>query len=199
MGNRIRLVVGLSLAVCLAIRVGTRLQASRVELKSAESEANGMTAAFSRTSAEAFLAKRTGEYVTVTKLLLYPGAPSFTGTATISPFLDGKFIREDAYAAAYGKHSELRLFGYDHLSSRYQAVWMDSTSQRMQMMTGTSADEGKTISYSGWIGFGDADGPHPLGITIRQVDEDHFTVTITNAGRDGKEVVIEETAYTRKK
>jgi hypothetical protein len=194
-----RLILGLSLAVCVAILAATRLQASRIDFKRAKSEPNSMMAASLQTSAEASLARRTGEYVTMTKLLLYPGEPLFAGTASFSPILDGRFIREDTFTDAYGKHSEVHLFGYDHLRNEYQAVWMDSTSRRMQMMTGTSADEGKTISYSGWIGVGDTDGAHPLEITIHQVDEDHFTITITSTGLEGKEVPIEETAYTRKK
>jgi Protein of unknown function (DUF1579) len=199
MHRYMRLIRGLSLAGSVAILVGTRLPVSHVEFKRAESEVNGVTATSSQTSVEAFLARRTGEYTTATKLFLYPSEPSFAGTASISPILDGKFIREDTFTDAYGKHSEVHLFGYDHLKNEYQAVWMDSTSRRMQMMTGTSSDSGKTVTYSGWIGVGDADGQHALGITVRQVDEDHFTVTITSAGHDGKEVPIEETKYARKK
>jgi uncharacterized protein DUF1579 len=194
-----RLALALFLVSSGAVFVGTRVHAVHAESKSANFEPVRMMADPSQTGTGAFLAKRTGEYVTMTKLLLYPREPSFAGTASISPMLDGRFIREDTFTDAYGKHSEVHLFGYDHVKNEYQAVWMDSTSRRMQMMTGTSTDEGKTISYSGWIGFGDADGPLPLGVTIHQADEDHFTITITSAGLDGKEVPIEETAYTRKK
>jgi hypothetical protein len=199
MRNRMRLTLGLSLAGCVAILVGTRLQASRTELRSAKSEVVGVTAGSSQISVEAFLAKRVGKYVTVTKLFLSPSEPPFVGTARISSILEGRFLREDTFTKAHGKHSEVHLFGYDHLRKESQAVWMDSTSLRMQMMTGTGSDDGKTVTYSGWVGVGDADGQLSLRITTRQVDEDHFTVTATGVGRDGNEVPIEETTYTRKK
>ncbi len=200
MRRSVRLILVLSLGSCVAIFVGTQLQAAHVESKRAKAEASRVTAVSSQTNVEASLANRTGEYKTVTKLLLYPGESSFVGTARISPILDGKFIREDTFTDAYGKHSEVHLYGYDHLRNEYQAVWMDSTSRRMQMMTGTSSDEGKTVTYSGWIGLGGCIvGPHPAGITIRLFDIDHFSVTVTGAGRDEKEVAIEETTYTRKK
>jgi hypothetical protein len=202
MRRSILLMLVLILVSCAAILVGKQPQAARVEFKSAKSGPNGTMTASSQTNVEAFLAKRAGKYVTATHLFLNPNEPSFAGTASISPILDGKFIREDTFTNAYGKHSEVHLFGYDHLRMEYQAVWMDSTSRRMQMMTGTSSDGGKTVTYSGWIGDGGCiGGPDPAGmtITIRQVDEDDFTVTATGAGRDGKEVPIEETTYTRKK
>jgi hypothetical protein len=199
MRGSIPLILVLSLVSWVAIFVGTQLQAAHVELSSARSEVARVTADSLQTSVEAFLARRAGNYATVTKLFLQPGEPSCVGTARISPILEGRFIREDTFTKAYGKHSEVHLFGYDRLRNEYQAVWTDPTSRRMQMMTGTGSDEGKSVTYSGWIGVGDADGQHALGITIRQVDENHFTVTVTGSGRDGEHVLIEETTYTRKK
>jgi hypothetical protein len=195
MKNLLHVIVGISLASCLAIPLGAAAQdASK---KSRDGSSGGAPAASSSGAAEAFLVKRTGEYVTGTKFLDHPSEPEMTGTARIKTILGGKFIREETFTEAYGAYSELQLYGYDHIRSEHQAVWMDSRSQRIQMMTGTSSHEGKTVIYSGWTGIG-CIGPSHVVIKIDQLDGDHFVVTMMSKGSDGEETAFQQTSYTRK-
>jgi Protein of unknown function (DUF1579) len=113
--------------------------------------------------------------------------------------LNGKFLREETFTDAYGAYSEVRFFGYDHLNNEYQATSMDTYSRRMQMMTGKGSEDGKTVTYSGWIGMGDFGPANHGGIRIHQIDEDHFTATSWVSGQGGTEILINETTYTRKK
>ncbi|MFZ0523707.1 MAG: DUF1579 family protein [Candidatus Acidiferrales bacterium] len=195
MRNLVHVIVGISLASCLTIPLSTAAQ--DVGKKSCGASSGGALPASRNGPVEAFLAKRTGEYVTRTKFLNHPSEPEMIGTARITTIIGGKFIREETFTEAYGAHSEVHLYGYDHIRSEYQAVWMDSTSQRIQMMTGTSSNEGMTVIYSGWTGIG-CIGLSDVVIRIDQLDDDHIVVTMMTRASDGKESAFQETSYTRK-
>lgn len=193
MRSLLHLLLGISL-VSVAISLGAAVRGAGE--KSHEASSGYALAPSTNGAPDAFLAERQGEYFTRTRFLDHPSEPEMIGTARITPMLGGKFIREETSTEAYGAHSEVRLYGYDHLNSQYQAVWMDSTSQRMQMMTGTSLNEGKTVIYSGWTGV-TCIGPSHLLIKIHQLDKDDFVVTMmTDSG--GKATAFQETSYTRK-
>jgi hypothetical protein len=194
MGHAGRLIPGLSFLISLMIFPIARAQQANAKTGDAVSDGQA-TVASKPKSAGALLAKRAGKYTTRSKFYYYPDEV-VTGTAEISPILDGSFIREETYTETFGKHYEIHFYGYDRLKNEYQAVSMEKTQPRIQMMTGTSSDGGVTVIYSGWMGF-TCIGFASTFIKIHQVDDDHFTITYL-AALDGRpESAFEETTYTR--
>jgi hypothetical protein len=86
-----------------------------------------------------------------------------------------------------------RLWGYNNVTKQYEAAWMYTMSTAITKLTGTSADGGKTVEYTST-----SDEPL-LHARVRQTDDDHFVVTLSTAGPDGKDTPFQETTYARKK
>ena len=149
---------------------------------------------------QAFLAKRAGEYARAVKFVGQPGADAMasTGTSKISVVLDGRFIQEENNDVVFGKPvTGLRLWGYNNVTKQYEAVWTYTMSTAILMLTGTSDDGGKTVDYTG--DTYEPSGKIPLHARVRQIDDDHFVVTLYSKGADGKEGAFQETTYSRKK
>ena len=142
------------------------------------------------------LAKRAGEY-TVTSKFEVPGAPpaESSGTAKITTVLDGRFLLEENTGSSMGMPiAGMRLYGYNNGMKKYEATWVFTMSTGILMMAGTSADDGKTVSYTGSFDSG-VGAKQTLDVTIRQIDDDHFIVRLGSAAGGP---VLEET-YSRKK
>jgi hypothetical protein len=143
-----------------------------------------------------FLAKRGGEYTRVIKFTGQAG--EWTGTSKISVILGGRFIVEDNHDTVMGRPVEgMRIYGYNNVTKQYEAVTMYTMSTAITKLTGTSDDGGKTVDYSGTSD--EPRGKVPLHARVRQIDDDHFVLSLSTAGPDGKEMTFQETTYTRKK
>jgi hypothetical protein len=148
-----------------------------------------------------FLAKRVGEYTRTIKFVAQPNADAnaSTGTSKISAALGARFIVEENNDTVFGRPvSGTRIYGFNNITKRYEAVWMYTGSTGMICLTGTSSDSGKTVDLTGETRNLHG-GTVPLHAVIRQVDENQFVVTLMSAGADGKEAAFQETTYTRKK
>jgi hypothetical protein len=145
---------------------------------------------------QAFLAKRAGEYTRVIKFIGQTG--EWNGTAKISVILGGRFILEETSDTVFGRPVEgRRIFGYNNATKQYEMISMYTMSTAITKLTGTTSDNGKTVEYSGMSD--EPRGKIPLHASVRQVDEDHFVVTLSTTGPDGKFTPFQETSYTRKK
>jgi|HubBroStandDraft_6_1064221.scaffolds.fasta_scaffold00125_38 hypothetical protein len=147
---------------------------------------------------QAELAKMAGEYARVIKFVgpQAEGIPHFAGTAKISVVLGGRFLLEESSDVVMGqKVDALRLYGYNNSTKQYEMARTYTMSTAITMMTGTSSDGGTTIEFNGGIDGGKT----PLHAHYVKVDEDHFTVTMSTAGADGKDAPFQETDYARKK
>ncbi len=141
---------------------------------------------------QAFLAKRTGDYARVIKFVGQDG--EWSGTSKISVILGGRFILEENHDVVMGRPVEgARLWGYNNVTKQYEAAWMYTMSTAITKLTGTSDDAGKTVEYTST-----SDEPR-LHARVRQIDDDHFVITLSTAGPDGKDSPFQETTYTRKK
>jgi hypothetical protein len=146
------------------------------------------------------LARLVGEYDTVTKFLMKPGAePSVSkGTAKLTSVVDGQFLLEESASTQFGRPIEgLRLIGYNTAAKQYEACWTYSMSNAMMTMTGTSAGEGKPIEWK--ASYAREKGPKTLSIVTRIVDADHFVVEMISKASDGANGPTLETTYSRKK
>jgi hypothetical protein len=141
---------------------------------------------------QAFLAKRAGDYTRAIKFVGQDG--EWAGTSKISVILGGRFILEENHDTVMGRAVEgTRLWGYNNVTKQYEAAWMYTMSTAITKLTGASDDGGKTVEYTST-----ADEPR-LHARVRQTDDDHFVVTLSTAGPDGKDTPFQETTYARKK
>jgi hypothetical protein len=151
--------------------------------------------------AHANLATLAGEYTTVTKVVMAPGAPpqESTGDAKLSMTLDGRFLAEDGSGVFFGQPTKsFKMIGYNNASKRYEGIWTYTMSTSIMTLTGTSNDGGKTINFAAT--YDDQSGvKQKLDIVIRQTDNDHFVVELNSKTTDGKPGPKLDTTYTRMK
>jgi len=145
---------------------------------------------------DAFLAKRAGEYTRVIKFVGQDG--QWSGTSKISVVLGGRFILEENNDTVMGRPVQgMRMFGYNNATKQYEMISMYTMSTAITKLTGTSEDGGKTVDYMG--SSDESRGRVPLHARVKQVDDDHFVVTMMTTGPDGKDAPFQETTYSRKK
>jgi Protein of unknown function (DUF1579) len=145
---------------------------------------------------DAFLARRVGEYTRVIKFVGQDG--QWSGTSKISVVLGGRFILEQNNDTVFGRPVEgMRMFGYNNATKQYEMISMYTMSTAITKLTGTSEDGGKTVDYLG--ASDEPRGKVPLHARVRQIDDDHFVVTMMTTGPDGKEAPFQETTYARKR
>jgi hypothetical protein len=146
------------------------------------------------------IAKRAGEYETVSKLTL-PGGKDFEskGSAKITAVLGGRFLQEESEGSLAGMPvSGLKLFGYNADAGQFEAVWMYTGSTAMMIMTGKMNDEKKSVEFAATVP-GPKDKKMSFTVVYRFPDNDHIIVELTARGEDGSKGPTMETTYTRKK
>jgi len=147
------------------------------------------------------LAKRAGEYTTVTKFSMQPGGPAneSTGTAKLTVILDGRFLMEEDAGMFMGQPTKgIRIWGYDNGAKQYESSWMYTGSTGIMRLTGNSSDGGKTIKFVAT--FNDESGAKQVfDADLRLLDDDHFAVGLYAKMPDGKPGPMFDTTYTRKR
>ena len=147
------------------------------------------------------LAKRAGEYTTVTNFTAQTGATPVdsNGTAKISMILDGRFLLEEDAGIFMGQETKgTRLWGYDNAAKQYVSVWAYTGATGIMNLTGASEDDGKTVNFV--AGFNDDSGAKQIfDVVTRQLDDNHFVVGLYAKNPDGSRGPAFETIYTRKK
>ncbi|HEU4387332.1 MAG TPA: DUF1579 family protein [Blastocatellia bacterium] len=151
-------------------------------------------------AAHQLLLKRVGEYTTTSRFTIPGSAPTeSTGTARISAALDGRFLVEENSGSLLGAPIRgLRYYGYNNGSGKYEAIWTYTMSTAIMTLVGTSADGGKTVSYTAT--HDDANGAkQTLYVTTKQIDDDNFVEQIHGVNPDGTRGATVETTYVRRK
>jgi hypothetical protein len=147
------------------------------------------------------LARLAGDYTTLTRLEVGPGAPAMesSGTAKLAMILDGRFLREENAGTSMGEpYYGMRLLGYNNGSKKYEGVWTYTMSTGVMSLSGTSPDGGKTIDLT--ASFDNEVGARQtLQVIQRRLDDDRFVVELKAKNPDGTEGPTLETTYTRKK
>lgn len=147
------------------------------------------------------LAKRVGEYTTVTKFSMQPGSTPVesTGAARFTAILDGRFLLEEDSGIFMGQQTKgTRIWGYDNGSKQYESTWMYTGSTGMMRLAGSSTDGGKTVSFVAT--FNDSNGTkQTFDAALRHIDDDHFLVGLYAKNPDGSRGPTFDTTYTRKK
>jgi hypothetical protein len=78
------------------------------------------------------------------------------GTATFTPVLGGRYVRQDVQSSMDGKPFEgVGYLGFENARQKYVSVWMDSMGTGLYLSTGDADPSGKKITYAAqmyWIG-----------------------------------------------
>jgi|SRR5579862_7143817 len=147
------------------------------------------------------LAKLAGDWTFAATFRQTPGAEPQTqaGSAKLTVVLGGRFVSEEDTGDFMGRpFSNLRVWGYNNGTKRYEAMWAYTGSTSMVMLVGASDDGGKTIVYEGTF-EPEAGTPSKMKITLKTVDDDHFTLRFEQAIYDAASGAVFEATYTRKK
>ena len=159
-----------------------------------------MNAASANDAQHAALAKLAGDWDRTIKFVGQQGAmaqPS-SGMSKFSVALGGRFIVEESHDTVFGRPVDgLRIYGYNDATGQYEMARMYTMSNGITLMKGPSSDGGKAIDFDGETGAGSKS--MPMRALFRQMDEDHFSVTMATVGADGKNMPFQETDYSRKK
>lgn len=125
-----------------------------------------------------------------------------TGTATFTPILDGRFLKQEFHGNFMGKPFEgLGFVGYDTFRGEYNSIWMDSIATGMMKGAGQYDAATKTLSDSGDFSCPMTNDKHQ---TYRSewkfTDNDHSTYSMyTKDPATGKEYKGMDITYTRAK
>ena len=147
------------------------------------------------------MAKRAGEYTTHSKFSFKPGAPAqeSDGSSKLTMILDGRFLQDEHTGTLLGMPAtSLHLYGYNNATQKYEAVWMYTGATGFMTMSGKRSDDGKTINYA--ASYDGEDGKKVnLDMVVRNIDDDHFSVSLIAKAPDGGQGPTLETTYSRKK
>ncbi len=90
------------------------------------------------------------------------------------------------------------LFGFDPVAGKHVGTWVDSVSPVQAITSGTCKDGCKEITSTFTMNLGPA-GTATFKEVAKQIDADHRTMAMWMQGKDGKEMLLMEISYTRKK
>lgn len=148
-----------------------------------------------------FLAKRAGEYTTITKFSGpgIPDSPPTKGTSKIKSILGGRFVQQEDSGEMLGKKfTSVHLDGYNNLTKTFESTWIYTGGTGMMSMTGKSDDGGKTIHYVATYSK-DAGKKETMYIDTKHIDDDNFEVVLYSKLPDGAKGPMMHMKYTRKK
>ena len=146
------------------------------------------------------LARRAGEYVTVSKFTTPDGkAMESKGTAKLTLVLGGRFLQEENAGTLLGMPvNGLRLVGYNTEANQFEAVWTYTGSTAMMTLVGQTKDDGRTVEFAASFA-GVKNTKSNFTVVYRFADADNFTVELIARTEDGTKGPTLETSYTRKK
>jgi hypothetical protein len=146
------------------------------------------------------MAGTVGTYDVKVKSWQAPGGPAMeeTGTATRSMVLDGRVLMEDFKGSMMGmQFTGHGMRGYDNVTGKYWATWMDSMSTGMMTSQGT-CDAKNTCTFTGTHNDPIKKGPVSSRMTSRWTSPTTEVFEMYGPGKDGKEFKMMELTYSKK-
>lgn len=153
-------------------------------------------------AAHKLLDDKVGKWDMVVKMSAGPGMPAQESAATseMKWVLGGRFIEDRTKGTFNGEPFEgIGHGGYDNMKKKYVSHWMDNWGTGIMATEGTYDAEAKTFTYEGEM-------PDPMQgkvvrvrMTEKVTDKDHWTMTMSTPGADGKHNQMMEIQYTRAK
>jgi hypothetical protein len=142
-----------------------------------------------------------GTWDAVVKTYGAPGQPPTESKAVeVNKVVGGGFWMQSDFSGNLmgGPFDGHGLFGFDPVAGKHVGTWVDSVSPVQAITSGTCKDGCKELAST----FDMTVAP---GMTMnfrelaKQTDADHRTMAMWMAGKDGKEMLMMEIAYTRRK
>jgi hypothetical protein len=97
------------------------------------------------------LGKEVGKWQGKHTMWMAPGAAPVTSecTATVTPLMDGRFVQTEfnGEIPGMGPYNGLGVTGFDNVSKKFQATWLDNHSTGIMIGTGEISDDGKTLTW----------------------------------------------------
>ena len=146
------------------------------------------------------MAATAGTYEVKAKSWQAPGGPANEekGTATRSMVLDGRVLVEEFKGSMMGMpFTGHGMRGYDNVTGKYWATWMDSMSTGLMLSQGT-CDAKNTCTFTGSWNDPIKKTPVTSRMTSRWTSPTTEVFEMYGPGRDGKEFKMMELTYTRK-
>jgi hypothetical protein len=146
------------------------------------------------------MAATAGSYEVKAKSWDAPGAPAReeTGTATRTMVLEGRVLVEEFRGSMMGMpFTGHGMRGYDNVTDKYWATWMDSMSTGLMVSQGT-CDAKNACTFTGSWNDPIKKGPVTSRMTSRWTSPTTEVFEMYGPGRDGKEFKMMELTYTRK-
>jgi hypothetical protein len=128
------------------------------------------------------------------------GAPPMeeTGSATRSMALDGRVLVEEFKGSMMGMpFTGHGMRGYDNVTGKHWATWMDSMSTGLMMSQGT-CDAKNVCTFTGTWNDPVKKGPVTSRMTSRWTSPTTEVFEMYGPGKDGKEFKMMELTYTKK-
>lgn len=148
------------------------------------------------------LEQQVGKWDITTRLWMGgPAAPptETKGSATITSFLGGRYIKEEANNEMMGMPYEgMGLVGYDNFKKRFTMMWVDGMSTAMYTAQGTLDMTGTVLTF-----YGQMDEPmtgehdKPIKFVVRMKDDNTRVFEIHDLGIVPGETKVVEMVYKR--
>lgn len=108
------------------------------------------------------------------------------GVSTVTPLMDGRFIQVQMKGEmpGMGEYSGQGIYGYDNVSEKFVAIWIDNHTTGIMSGTGELSDDGKTITWN-YTGNCPVAGK-PISIRDVETATGPNTKTIESFGPDRK-------------
>lgn len=146
------------------------------------------------------MAKTVGTWECEAKSWMEPGAEPVVeqGRCTYSMVLDGRILKQDYEGSMAGKpFTGIGYTAFDNATKKYEAIWMDSMSTGIFMMTGVKNPDGKSCDYSGSM-YGPGGMEMKTRVVMRKVSDDEQVMEMYYSMPQG-EVKAMELTYKRVK
>jgi hypothetical protein len=191
---------GLTAAVCAAALLAQAVPAAGQEGSPDDEMAKWMEMAAPGPH-HAQMMKSVGTWEIHSKMWMDPSQPAMetSGESTITSLLDGRFLSEVIHAPMMGMPWEGRgIYGFDKGTGKHTGIWFDSFGTMMMSFEGECDGQcGVITMYSDYT---DPTSGQPARVksVVTRLDDDHSKQELYNVMKDGSEVKIMESAYTRK-
>ena len=148
-----------------------------------------------------FLAQFAGTWEGTVKMWMGPGEPEVTkGVSENTMILGGRYLRQEVVGTAMGKPFHgMGLTGYDNVSKQFVMTWVDDMGTGIETGTGSLDASGKVLNSMSTFNDPMTGGATKTRGVLRIVDPDKHVMEMYGAGPDGKEMLMMEITYVRKK
>jgi hypothetical protein len=198
--NRSRSALVMAVGALLALPMPTRAQQQPEMTPEQKAEMEAYMKAGTPGAPHKAMAATAGTYDVKAKSWQAPGGPAHeeTASATRTMLLDGRVLAEEFKGSMMGMpFTGHGMRGYDNVTGKYWATWMDSMSTGMMVSEGT-CDEKNTCTFTGSWNDPVKKGKITSRMTSRWTSPTTEIFEMYGPAKDGKEFKMMELTYTRK-